>query len=355
MSAGDILPHTSVNEAAEVPGGGWNFVPLMSAVEEWTSGADLALCNLEVPLAPPDEEVTAYPVFGAPEELVPNLAELGWDGCTLATNHSMDRGIEGLEHTLDVFDEHGMGHVGTARTQQEAQQPQLYRLERGGQEIVVAHLAATTLDNGLSAPADKPWAVTKVDTDTLTEQARAAREAGADLVVASIHWGTEYVHEPIEEQLEIADALAAGGQIDLIFGNHSHTPQPLEELPGGPRGDGMWVAWSMGNFISNQDDRCCTMETGTGVMVTATVEAPVDAPARVSGLEWTPVTVDRVGGQKIYPLEDLVAGDRPAGLALDDATLARRDARVTEVMGTERERLEAPEPTGPEPEVVPRE
>ncbi|MFC7405306.1 CapA family protein [Georgenia alba] len=355
LSAGDVLPHESVNRAAELPGGGWDFVPLMSGVEEWTAGADLALCSLEVPLAPPGEEISAYPVFGAPEELVAGLGELGWDGCNLATNHSMDRGVAGLEHTLDVLDEAGMGHVGTARTQRESAQPQLYTLQRGGRELTVAHLAATTVDNGLPPPAATPWAVTAADPEALNRQARAAREAGADIVVASIHWGTEYVHEPIEEQLEIADALAEGGQIDVIFGNHSHTPQPLERLDGGPAGTGMWVAWSMGNFLSNQDDQCCTMETGTGVMVNATVAAPAGAPARVTGLDWAPVTVDRAGGQRIWPLEDLLGGNRPEGLTLDDATLAERRARVTEVMGTGRERQGPPRPTGPEPTVVPRE
>ncbi|GAA4286757.1 hypothetical protein GCM10022262_11160 [Georgenia daeguensis] len=354
LSAGDVLPHASVNRSAALPGGGYDFVPLMAGVEEWTAGADLALCSLEVPLAPPGEEVSAYPAFGAPGELVTALAELGWDGCATATNHALDRGLAGVSHTLDMLDAAGLGHVGTARDAGEAAQPQLYVLRRGEREIVVAHLAATTLLNGPAAPAAAPWAVTRADAGALTEQARAAREAGADVVVASLHWGVEYVHSPTREQLEIAAALADGGQIDVVLGNHSHVPQPIEQLPGGPDGAGMWVAWSMGNFLSNQDDECCTMETATGVMTTTTVEVPADGPARVTGLGWAPVTVDRDGEHRIYPLLDLAAGAGPSGLRLDDATIASRAARVTEVMGADRVRREAADPTGPEPEVVPR-
>ncbi|MPV39038.1 CapA family protein [Georgenia subflava] len=355
LSAGDVLPHATVNLNAEQADGTYDYLPLLAGVQDWVAGADLALCNLEVPVAPPGEAVSAYPVFGAPEGLVSSLAALGWDGCATATNHSMDRGLDGVFHTLDVLDAAGLGHVGTARSPLEAEQPQMYTLEREGREIVVAQLAATTIDNGLPAPASSPWAVTKVDVDALVAQARAAREAGADIVVANVHWGLEYVHSPVDEQLEIGAALAESGEIDLVFGNHSHVPQPIEKLPGGPDGDGMWLVWSMGNFISNQDSKCCTMETATGLLVTATVTAPAEGPARVTDLEWTASTVDRVGDQHIYPLHDLVAGDRPEWLTLDPATIQQRAARVQEVMGAEQHRVEPPQPTGPAPQVLPRE
>jgi len=354
LAAGDVLPHDNVNRLAALPGGGYDFVPLMAGVRDWTAGADLALCSLEVPLAPPGQEITGYPVFGAPGELVTALAELGWDGCATATNHAMDRGQAGAAHTLDMLDAAGLGHVGTARSAAEAAAPQLYRLERGGREIVVAQLSATTVVNGPATPADAPWALTMADAPGLTERARAAREAGADVVVASLHWGVEYAHSPGDEQLRLAEALAHGGQVDVLLGSHSHVPQPIDRLPGGPRDEGMWVVYSMGNFLSNQDEACCTMETATGLMTTATVQVPADGPAAVTALDWAPVTVDLADRRRIYPLNDLAAGARPEGLGLDAATIAARDVRVTEVMGTARERTEAPAPTGKEPTVVPR-
>src|SRR5690606_40420202 len=91
------------------------------------------------------------------------------------------------------------------------------------------------------------------DPSSLIAQATAAREAGADLVVATIHWGVEYQLAPNVEQEAMAQALAESGQIDLVVGTHPHVPQPYALLDGGPDGSGMWVAWSLGNFISNQD------------------------------------------------------------------------------------------------------
>ncbi|WP_147916544.1 CapA family protein [Ruania zhangjianzhongii] len=357
-AAGDVLPHDTPIEESRTDDG-YDFTPMLAATQDWSEGVDLALCNLEVPLSLPEEEPTGYPLFGAPDQLPQNLADLGWDGCSTGTNHSLDRGEDNLAYTLDVFDDVGLGHVGTARSQEEADAPQLYQLERGGQEITVAQIGGTYGTNGLPIPDDAPWSVSLLDADTLIEQASAARDGGADLVVATLHWGVEYQSYPNEDQTELAEALAESGQVDLIIGNHPHVPQPFALLDGGPDGEGMWVAYSLGNFISNQDDKCCVPQTGTGLFMTATVVKPVEGPARVTGLEWTAMTVDRVGGQVVYPLADLLGGERPDGLELDNSTLESRMDGVQEVMAESSgadfaERTEAPEPTGDAAEVTPR-
>ncbi len=362
LSTGDVLPHDAILHAAELPDGGWDFLPLLEGVQEWVSGADLALCSMEVPLAAPGEDPIGYPLFGAPEELVEGLRETGFHGCNTANNHSMDSGVDGLENTIETFEEHGMGHVGTSRSEQEAGQPQLYSLERGGREVTVAHLSTTLLHNpDHLPPEDEPWRVTDVDPEELTEMAAEAREDGADLVVASVHWGDEYVHEPVQEQTDYAEALADGGEVDLVYGNHSHTPQPLEELEGGPDDQGMHVVWSMGNFFSNQDEECCVMETATGLMVLAQVDVPQEGPVRVSGLEWVPVTNDREGESRedeefrgIWALTELLEKGIPDGVGLEEETLQQRYDRVAEVMGEESLRSEPAEPTGEEPEALPR-
>ncbi|UFU04190.1 CapA family protein [Ruania suaedae] len=357
-AAGDVLPHdTPIREART--GEGYDFTPMLEATREWSTGVDLALCNMEVPLALPGEEPTGYPLFGAPGELPANLADLGWDGCSTGTNHSLDRGYDNLVHTLDVFDEVGLGHAGSARSDAEAATPQLYRLERGGRTVTVAQLGGTYGTNGLPIPDDAPWAVSLLDADALVDQARAARQEGADLVVATLHWGMEYQSAPNADQRALAEELAASGEIDLIIGNHPHVPQPYELLDGGPDGSGMWVAWSLGNFISNQDDACCVPQTATGLFMTATVQVPAEGPVRVSGMEWTAMTVDRVGGQHVYPLADLLDGAQPEGMTLSDSVLASRAEGVREVMAESTgadfsQRTRPPEMTGPEPEVVPR-
>lgn len=362
LSTGDVLPHAAILDAAELPEGGWDFAPLMDGVQDWVSGADLALCSLEVPLVAPGEEPIGYPIFGSPEELVEGLQETGFHGCNTANNHSVDTGIEGLENTLETFDEQGMGHVGTARSQDEADQAQFYTVERAGREVTVAHLSTTMVHNDDSlVPDDEPWRVTDVEPEELTAMASDAREDGADLVIASVHWGEEYTHEPGEQQTEYAEELAAGEEVDLVYGNHSHTPQPLEELDGGPDGEGMHVAWSMGNFFSNQDEECCVPETATGLMLQAEVDVPQQGPARVSDLEWIPVTNDREGEDRddevfrgIWELTDLRDGEIPDDVELDEDTIEQRYNRVAEVMGEETLRSDPGEASGEQPEVLPR-
>lgn len=354
VAGGDVLPHdTVVRHARET--GVVDFVPLMAAVQPWISGGDLAICNMEVPLAPPGTQPSGYPMFGAPTELAANLATLGWDGCSTGSNHSLDRRYAGVVHTLDQFDAVGLGHEGSARSQAEADAPQLYHLERAGQTITVAQVGGTYGTNGIPIPSDAPWAVSLLDADRLVAQATAARAGGADLVVATLHWGVEYQASPTADQVALATALADSGQIDLIIGTHAHVPQPMTMLPGGPRGEGMWVAYGLGNFISNQDTHCCSPQTNTGAFMTATVVKPADGPARVTSLEWTAFPVDRLGGQRVYAANDILAGATYDRLQLSLAEVEARRQRVAAVIGTEAtERTTPPVPTGPAPTVLPQ-
>lgn len=350
VAGGDVLPHTAVIESAATATG-YDFRPLLDPLAPWVAGADLALCHLEVPIAPAGTAPTGYPSFGAPRELADALAATGWDGCSTASNHALDRGLPGLVTTLDVLDDVGLGHVGTARTATEASAPQLYRLERAGRTLTVAHLAGTYALNGNVTPPDAPWAVTALDTAALVTAATAARAAGADLVLVSVHCCVEYVTAPSERQVAVAQALAASGVVDLLIGHHAHVPQPVERVAGGPGGAGMWVLHGLGNLLSNQDAACCVPDTASGLLATVDVVAPPDEPPRVTGVGWTGTTVDRAGGHRVHAVRDVAEGTA----TLPAAEVAARAARVAAAAGPAApERTEPPVPTGPPPTVVPR-
>lgn len=353
VAAGDVLLHTPVLRSARTEDGGYDFTPLLAPLRPWVAGADLALCHLEVPVAPDGVQPSGYPLFGGPAQIARDLRANGWDGCSTASNHSLDRGMPGVVRTLDALDEAGLGHAGTARSALEAAAPQVYELDRDGRTVRVAHLAATYGTNGIPVPAAAPWSVQLIETGTIVAQAAQARSAGADLVVVSVHCCVEYVSEPTAEQEAIAAELAASGVVDLVIGHHAHVPQPVELLPGGPGGAGMWVAHGLGNMISNQDAACCTARTDSGLLLTATASVPADGPARITQAEWTAITVERTGGHRVHPLPS-TRTDQPAG-SLDAAELARRHDRVAAVMGTGApERLVPATPSGPAPRVVPR-
>lgn len=359
VAAGDVLPHLPVLADARVAAGTYDFGPLLAPMNPWIQGADLALCHMEVPITPPGVAPSGYPLFGSPPEMAASLKAQGWDGCSTASNHSVDRGFAGVTATLDAFDAVGLGHDGTARSAVEQSQPQLYQLERAGQTITVAHIAATYGTNGMPVAGDKPWSVNLIDVPAMAAQAAAARAAGADLVIASVHCCVEYQTEPTPEQAAIDQQIADTGQFDLLIGHHAHVPQPMVHLSGGPRGEGMWVAYGLGNYLSNQDGECCKEDTDSGLLLTAHVSSPgafpaqgtEAGPARVTGVEWTAITGDRKGGHQVHALVDIPDGTS----TLSPAQVAERLARVSAAAGDQAPQRTTPTvPTGPAPLVVPR-
>lgn len=351
--AGDVLMHLPILDATE--GGQGNIAPLARAEQPWIEGADVALCGMEVPLAP-DGVPSGFPVFGTLPEVVTGLDELGWDGCATASNHSWDRGLDGVVATADALEAAGMGWSGTNRTRDEAQTPyQIYELSRGGRTVRVAQLSTTFGLNGFVA--DPDWAVDLNDVDWVAGQARAAREAGADVVVLHSQLGEEYSPVPIESQTEYARAVAATGEVDVFFGAHPHVPQTDELLDGGPGGRGMWASYSAGNFISNQSIEQGTVMAGIGtfVWIDVTVPGQQDAGgARVDGLHWHPFTVDINGGHRILDLAAAHDGAVPEWCTLAPEEIERRWEAVTSTLDMSTYSAEPPVPTGPLPSPLPR-
>ena len=353
LAAGDLLTHNPVVRSAGGPHDA-DFSPLLAGLDAWVQGADLALCHLEVPVAPKGTDPTGYPLFGAPPGLVRDLDEQGWDGCSTASNHSVDRGYDGVTATIRRLAAAGMGFAGTARSAAQQEEPQRYVLTREGREITVAHLAAAYGLNGLPMPADAPWAVELIDADRLVRQARQARGEGADVVVVSLHAGVEYTETLTDQQEDVVRRLARSGEVDLVIGHHAHVPQRIDRVGKGPDGDGMWVAYGLGNLLSNQSADCCDARTSNGVLLSATfTQDTPDDPTRVTDVRWTGTTVDIGGGHEALALPDAL--DDPGATTLSTAELEAREDRVRDAVGdVAPERQEPPVTTGPEPEVLPR-
>ncbi|MDT9693627.1 CapA family protein [Streptomyces sp. P9(2023)] len=247
VASGDVLPHDSIisRAAADANGQGHDFRPMLSGVKDVVSGADLAICHMETVFGPEGGPYTGYPAFKSPPEIAPALKETGYDSCSTASNHTLDDGAAGLTRTLDALDKAGVRHAGSARSAEEAARPTL--LKAG--DATVAQLAYTYDTNGYPLPEGKPWSVNLIDEGKIVADARAARKAGADVVVVSIHWGTEWQTAPDNRQLTLARSLTAsrtGGRpdIDLILGTHAHVPQAYEKV------NGTWVIYGMGDQIA---------------------------------------------------------------------------------------------------------
>ncbi len=328
VSAGDILPHPSVYNAAR-RGKTYDFKDQFAATRDFTERADLALCSLEVPIAPPGTQPTGYPVFGAPRELVTNLKELGWDGCTIATNHSADRGLAGVKATVAAFREEGLGYTGTGRSDEERATVQTYTVKKDGRSVVVAHVSGTYGLNGIPDPGGQNFRAVNT-LDDMIEAAKRAREDGADMVVASPHWGVEYQDSPNEEQRQVAKKLVDSGNVDVIIGTHSHVPQPMDELTA-PDGRVVPIIYSTGNFIAGQDEDCCPPNTASGALVVVNFTASDDG-VKVEGMKAVPVMIDREAGRRQYLLQAVHDGQRPEKMTISAARVKDRWDRFTRVI-----------------------
>ncbi|MGW6648411.1 hypothetical protein AMK23_15705 [Streptomyces sp. CB02130] len=251
LAAGDVLPHSSVIDqaAADAGGAGYDFAPMLAGVAPVVSGADLAFCHMETVYGQEGGPYTGYPSFKSPPEIATALRTTGFDSCSTASNHTLDDGAEGVRRTLDALDEAGVRHAGSARTAAEAARPTILPAGPGKGAAKVAHLAYTYGTNDIPLPAGRPWTVNVTDERTIVEEARAARRAGADVVVLSAHWGTEWQDEPDAQQRELAERLTASTDqghpdIDLVIGTHAHVPQAYEKV------NGTWVVYGMGDQIA---------------------------------------------------------------------------------------------------------
>ncbi|MCW2699677.1 MAG: hypothetical protein JWQ45_1212 [Blastococcus sp.] len=309
VATGDVLIHQgrSLTEGALHSDGSYDFSGVLAPIAPMVSAADLAICHLETPVAPPGGPYRGYPRFAVQPEIVDALADAGYDLCSTASNHSLDAGTDGLIRTLDALDAAGVEHTGTYRTRAESERPRI--VDVGG--VRVGHVAGTFSLNGVPLPAGREWSVDVdpvPDVDRMLAAAARARAAGAQVVVASLHCCVEYRNDPTDEQVAAVHALLASPDIDLVLGHHAHVVQPFEQV------GGEWVAYGLGNSIAQHSTR--GYPTEDSVMARFTFTRGADGRFTVTRAEAVPLRIDLgVGGVAVVPA--------------DPATVDR----VTEVLG----------------------
>ncbi len=310
VATGDLLIHTAVAQRAKVNGGsGYSFDPMFDAVRGLLTDPDIAVCHMETPLSRDDTDISGYPMFNAPHEIAMAAAAAGYDTCSTASNHSLDRGVAGITATLDHLDAVGLAHTGTARSQLEADTPNIMTIAG----VQVAQLSYTYGANGIPIPTNAPWSVNIIDQEKMLADAAVARAAGAEFVIVSVQWGNEYQRQPTEQQRSLAAALLASPDVDLIIGHHVHVVQPVEKI------GGKYVAYGLGNFLSNQSG-FGRLPAGTqdGVIIRFDVVEESPGVFRAASSAYTPTYVDRPG----YVI-------RPADPTTNAASYARTIEAIT--------------------------
>lgn len=258
---GDILLHEKVLENCLSPGGSYDFSSIFAATKSLISKADISLVNQEVLIGGKDMGISGYPRFNAPFEIADALAEAGFNVICHATNHALDRGMDGIIKCLSYWqDEYPWIRViGMYDSKEESQE--IYVYENKGMKIALLNYTLHT--NFLYLPEEMNFAVNILDEDKVRADLEKAKKL-ADFIIVCPHWGVEYSHEISEEQRKWCRLFMEYG-VDLVIGTHPHVIQPIELLTNPATGKKMLVYYSLGNFVnwtSNREKNCAQQFVG---------------------------------------------------------------------------------------------
>lgn len=245
VMVGDMLMHTPVNNSGKMEDGSLNFDHLFTYTKDMISEADIAIVNQEVVLGGPELGISGYPRFNTYYEVGDALVTAGFDVVLHATNHSMDKGQEGLENCLDFWEENYPDIAVIGMYGSEEDRDEIYVYEQQGIRIAILNYTYGT--NGQPLPSGMPYAVNLIKEDLIAEDVARAKEV-ADFVILCPHWGTEYVLEETNAQRRWAEFFLECG-VDLVIGTHPHVIEPVEMLTD-EEGNEMLVYYSLGNYVN---------------------------------------------------------------------------------------------------------
>ena len=336
-ATGDIMFHTSqIKGAYDSQTDSYDFKEFFEPIKEIIESADIAIANFEGTTAGSEYPYVGWPRFNAPDEALDAIKYIGFDVLSTANNHIIDRGKIGIVNTIDNIEQRGMDSIGTFK-----ERPQTRILVKDVKGIKIAFLSYTYGCNGLEqllTEEELNSMVNIIDRDKIAKDISEAKEAEADLIIAVMHWGNEYQRDPSSVQKDLADFMLNKG-VNIILGSHPHVIQNFKTLEYG--GDNVFVAYSMGNFISNQ--RLETLEgdygrqksqySEDGVIINFEIEKNgITGKTEIKSVNFIPTWVYRYkkGGKfdyRVYPIMEYVESNE-----IDKETKSRMQRSYNDTM-----------------------
>ena len=287
IAGGDALLHTGVyNAAYNAETKSYDFTHMLSLIKDKISQYDIKYYNQEV-ISDNDKPYSGYPVFNAPSAWRENMVnDLGFNLVSLATNHSMDCGIESAKKSAVWWEQQeNVIATGMASTEEKSNEHKI--MEANG--IKYAMLSYTYGTNGI--PVTEKYVVNLFDKEKALKDIKEIRDK-VDVLIVAMHWGAEYNTGITDEQKEQAKFLGENG-VDIILGNHTHCIEPWEWID-----EDTIVFYAFGNLISNQ----ITAETPMirklgpiGLLGSLDITKTVDTENNTSKIK-----IDNIGAEIIY-------------------------------------------------------
>ncbi|MCW8805015.1 MAG: CapA family protein [Ignavibacteriaceae bacterium] len=245
---GDLMCHSTQFNYAKVDADSFDFTGVYSEVKKYLSEPDLTIGNLETVIAGEGKGYSGYPYFNAPDDFIYALKVTGFDLLVTANNHAIDQGWKGVKKTIDVINNYKIHRTGTYISQEDRDSIRIFLVN----SIKIAFLAYSENTNGLPIPEGKEFVINLIDEDLIKSDIKKARDKNVDIVLVYLHYGPEYNREPSDYQKDIVQKIIELGA-DIIIGGHPHVIEPFDYFrTNNTKLDSGFVAYSMGNFISNQ-------------------------------------------------------------------------------------------------------
>ena len=262
IMVGDALLHSSLYRDG-YQNGTYDFTSQLELIKPEIQKHDLAFYNQESILGGTSIGLSDYPNFNSPQEFGDAMIDAGFNLVSLANNHTMDRGVTAIQNSCDYWKTKDVLTAGSYCSAEDAEEIKIK--EKSG--IKYTLLAYTYGTNGITVPSDKPYLVNLYSDELAKADIEKVRDK-VDLLIVSMHWGTEYRSEPTDEQKREAEYLSNLG-VDIIIGTHPHVIEPITYI------NDTLVIYSLGNFISAQstnNDYNTMVELMTSVDVVKTTK-----------------------------------------------------------------------------------
>lgn len=310
---GDIMSHyTQILDAYDSGSDTYDYSNSLQYIQYYTKASDITIGNLETSMA--EGAYTGYPTFNTPAALAKNLKDIGIDMLSLANNHCLDKGFDGLVSTIENVEAAGLDHIGTYGTQEERDETHGI-LIRNVNGINIAFLCYTYGTNYIWLPEGKEFCVnllfsdymgaaSQINTELILDDLEYIKTQDVDLIVSLIHCGTEYQNIPNEKQEEVADFLFKNG-VDVIIGNHVHVIQPMEMrtiTTNEGQEKNVFICYALGNFMSNITRKVNTL---TGLILNLNIEKDlISGKTSIVDYDYVPLYMltPEWGGSRFYVL-----------------------------------------------------
>ncbi|MBQ1735709.1 MAG: CapA family protein [Lachnospiraceae bacterium] len=287
LFAGDISPSPEAVESYQI-GRGYDFSACFHSVMAQTLSADLAVANLEGNISDSADKANYPPA------LLNSLSSIGFDILQTGNSYSIQNGITGLKRTRSEIENAGMQSVGTCISKEEYDQTGgIIIKEVNGIRFAFLAFTKGMVDN-MHIPEEAAWCVnllysddvtySKIASDSIANTVKRAKAMNPDVIVALVHWGSEYNDEITESQRKIADLLCKNGA-SLIIGTHSHYVGPIVQMKNesSPTGSTL-IAYGLGDFVSSADTEVARSGCILNVQFKRTEERVI-----LSNVQYTPV------------------------------------------------------------------